>query len=221
MPLVDFIKFRICSFKLSLLSAAELGRTSAKAFPALIASSLESSCLSIPVDIFISYITNAKTPAALLKRFDDSAFFINSIGSRAATQTQQEYARELLKIISRQREVLILSFIRFWSQTGNMRALKKLMNYSQKLSYSLRSYLKHELLRWDIYMYCSVRFPASSRTYYYISDDSTLCVGDAVSVPVGDDNILTPAEIVKIERYTYDNVPLPLCETKKIHSRIE
>ena len=28
-------------------------------------------------------------------------------------------------------------------------------------------------------------------------------------------------DFVKIERYTYDNVPLPLCETKKIHSRIE
>ncbi len=221
MFIIDFIKFRVCAFKISLLSGNVFPRISGKKFQAMVLNELSGMTLSTPVDIFISYITRAETPDELLKRFKEAEFFIRFTGSRALTQTQKEYASELLKIIVRQREVLILSFIRFWAQTGNVRALKGLLRQSGKLSYSLRAYLKHELAAWEMYIYCSVRFPTSDRTYYYIAEDETLCVGDTVLVPAGEDNILTSAEIVKIGRYTYDTVPLPLQNTKKIHSRID
>ena len=221
MSVLDNIKFRMCAFKIPLLSGSTLPRISGRNFPDLILNELDGMTLSVPVNIFISYITKASTPDALLRRFNDSEFFIRYIGSRALTATQKDYANELLTIIARQREVLILSFIRFWSQTGNVRALKGLLRHLNELSYSLQAYLKHELVAWEIYMYCSVRFQNSNRTYYYISDDETLCIGDTVLVPTGEDNILTPAEIVKITRHTYETVPLPLSMTKKIHSRVE
>lgn len=221
MVIINFIKFRVYAFKISLLSDAVSQHTSGKKFSALVLNELSSMTLSTPVDIFISYITKAQTPDSLLKRFREAEFFIRFIGNYTLTATQKEYANELLKIIERQREVIILSFIRFWSQTGNVRALKGLLRHLDELSYSLQAYLKHELVAWEIYIYCSVRFQNSSRTYYYISDDETLCIGDTVLVPTGEDNILTPAEIVKITRHTYETVPLPLSATKKIHSRIE
>lgn len=213
MSAIDFIKFKVCDFKFP--------RLSGKAFSAFVADKLKEQSLSDAVEVFITYITNAEGARSLLRHFDDSEFFIKYVGDRALTQTQKEYASELLKIIVRQREVLILSFIRFWAQTGNVRALKGLLRQSGKLSYSLRAYLKHELAAWEMYIYCSVRFPTSDRTYYYIAEDENVCVGDTVLVPAGEDNVLTEAEIVKIGRYTYDTVPLPLQNTKKIHSRID
>ncbi len=221
MSILDSIKFRMCSFKIPLLSGSSFPRILGKKFPDLVLNELDGMTLSVPVDIFISYITKAETPDALLRRFNEAEFFIRYIGRRTITAMQKDYANELLKIIVRQREVLILSFIRFWSQTGNVRALKGLLRHLDELSYSLQASLKHELVAWEIYTYCSVRFQNSNRTYYYISDDETLCIGDTVLVPTGENNTLTPAEIVKITRHTYETVPLPLSATKKIHSRIE
>lgn len=52
--------------------------------------------------------------------------------------------------------------------------------------------------------------------YYYIAYDDTNEVGDYVVVPVGKDNHHSIAEVVKIEYFAEESVPLPLEKTKHI-----
>ena len=66
------------------------------------------------------------------------------------------------------------------------------------------------------YMYCSVEFEEGYKTYYYISDDDTIEVGDHVVVPAGKDNHHAIVEIVEIEYFPEADVPLPLEKTKHI-----
>lgn len=66
------------------------------------------------------------------------------------------------------------------------------------------------------YVYCSVEFDGGNKSYYYIADDDTIEVGDYVVVPVGKDNHHSIAEVVKIEYFAEEAVPLPLEKTKHI-----
>ncbi len=66
------------------------------------------------------------------------------------------------------------------------------------------------------YIYCSVEFDEGYKSYYYISDDDSIEVGDHVIVPVGKDNYHSVAEVVKVEYFAAENVPLPLEKTKHI-----
>lgn len=66
------------------------------------------------------------------------------------------------------------------------------------------------------YMYCSVEFEGGYKTYYYISDDDTIEVGDYVVVPAGKDNHHAIVEVVEIEYFPESDVPLPLEKTKHI-----
>ena len=65
-------------------------------------------------------------------------------------------------------------------------------------------------------MYCSVEFEEGYKTYYYISDDASIEVGDYVVVPAGKDNHHAVVEVVDIEYFSDDDVPLPLDKTKHI-----
>lgn len=66
------------------------------------------------------------------------------------------------------------------------------------------------------YIYCSVEFDAGYKSYYYIADDDDISVGDYVVVPVGKDNHHSTAEVVKVEYFAEEDVPLPLDRTKHI-----
>lgn len=66
------------------------------------------------------------------------------------------------------------------------------------------------------YIYCSVEFDEGYKSYYYIADDDDISVGDYVIVPVGKDNHHSVAEVVKVEYFADDVVPLPLNKTKHI-----
>lgn len=66
------------------------------------------------------------------------------------------------------------------------------------------------------YIYCSVEFDEGYKSYYYIADDDSIQVGDYVVVPAGKDNHHSVAEVVKIEYFAKDNVPLPIEKTKHI-----
>lgn len=66
------------------------------------------------------------------------------------------------------------------------------------------------------YIYCSVEFDEGYKSYYYIADDDSINVGDHVIVPVGKDNHHSIAEVVKIEFFSEEDVPLPLDKTKHI-----
>jgi len=66
------------------------------------------------------------------------------------------------------------------------------------------------------YIYCSVTFDDSYKTYYYLTDDDSIEVGDLVMVPAGIDNHLAMVEVVKIEYFQDGNVPFPMNKIKKI-----
>ena len=99
-----------------------------------------------------------------------------------------------------------------------------------EFSKNLRRYLK----RWDLFvfdgntkpiadgiMFCSCEFEGGGKSYYYISDDPSLEEGDLVRVPVGDNGRTSVVEIVEIEYFQEDEVPMPLERVKKIIGRAD
>lgn len=65
-------------------------------------------------------------------------------------------------------------------------------------------------------IYCSVEFEDGCKSYYYISDDDSIQVGDFVIVPAGKDNHEAVVEVVKKEYFAEEDVPLPMEKTKHI-----
>lgn len=66
------------------------------------------------------------------------------------------------------------------------------------------------------YIFCSVIFDSGYKSYYYITDDDKIDVGDYVLVPAGADNHESIVEVVKIEYFTKENAPLAVEKCKKI-----
>lgn len=54
------------------------------------------------------------------------------------------------------------------------------------------------------------------KSYYYLTDDDSIEVGDFVLVPAGKDNHEAVVEVVNIEYFSEENVPLPIEKTKRI-----
>lgn len=65
-------------------------------------------------------------------------------------------------------------------------------------------------------IYCSVTFEDDGKSYYYLTDDDSIKVGDKVIVPAGIDNHEAIVEVVDIEYFSKENVPFPLEKTKRI-----
>ncbi len=65
-------------------------------------------------------------------------------------------------------------------------------------------------------IFCSVIFDEGYKSYYYITDDDSIEIGDFVLVPVGKDNHEVVVEVVGIEYFSDENVPLPIEKTKRI-----
>lgn len=66
------------------------------------------------------------------------------------------------------------------------------------------------------YIYCSVIFEEDGKSYYYITDDDNIDIGDYVLVPVGTENCETIVKVVDIEYFDKKDVPLPVERTKRI-----
>ena len=64
--------------------------------------------------------------------------------------------------------------------------------------------------------FCSVVFDEGYKTYYYLTDDDSIEIGDSVLVPAGKDNHEVIVEVVNIAYFSEENVPLPVEKTKKI-----
>ncbi len=73
----------------------------------------------------------------------------------------------------------------------------------------------------NIYHYCGVVYEGNSYPYHYMTDDTSLKVGDLVVVPVGRQNIETIAEIVSMEEHTRLTVPYPVEKVKHIIRKYE
>ena len=77
------------------------------------------------------------------------------------------------------------------------------------------AYSKARRRRTD-YIFCSVIFEGGYKRYYYLTDDDDIQVGDFVLVPAGKDNHEVIVEVVKIQYFSEEDVPLPVEKTKKI-----
>lgn len=73
----------------------------------------------------------------------------------------------------------------------------------------------------DELIYCSISFEPWGKTYYYRTSDDSLCVGDYVVVPVGNENKERIGLIEKIEYFTSDKIPYPLEKTKTVLRKTE
>jgi len=99
--------------------------------------------------------------------------------------------------------------------------------FAEDIKELINSYEQNEILSPFLYerirrkkgelIFCSVTFNESSKSYYYLTKDDTLKVGDTVCVPVGDDGNKALGEIVKIEYFTKKNAPYPLDNIKMIY----
>ena len=78
------------------------------------------------------------------------------------------------------------------------------------------SIYRKTLHRANDYIYCSVTFDEGEKSYYYITDDDTIEIGDLVIVPAGKDNHEAIVEVVDIEYFDTNDVPLPVEKTKRI-----
>ena len=70
------------------------------------------------------------------------------------------------------------------------------------------------------YIFCSVKFKEGYKSYYYLTDDDEIEVGDFVLVPSGKDNHEEVVKVVKIEYYTKENAPLDVEKTKRISKKL-
>lgn len=68
----------------------------------------------------------------------------------------------------------------------------------------------------DEYNFCSVEFNEKGKSYYYLTEDDTLKIGDKVVVAVGDESHLAIAKIIRIDYFPEDKVPFPINRTKPI-----
>ena len=66
------------------------------------------------------------------------------------------------------------------------------------------------------YIFCSVEFDGGYKSYYYLTDDDTIEIGDQVVVPAGKDNHHAIVEVVDIEYFSEEDAPFPIEKTKHI-----
>jgi hypothetical protein len=69
------------------------------------------------------------------------------------------------------------------------------------------------------HIFCSVVFGGGGKSYYYRTEDDTLQIGDSVLVPVKSAGETAVAEIIKIEYFAEEELPLPLERMKVIIRR--
>lgn len=66
------------------------------------------------------------------------------------------------------------------------------------------------------YILCSVRFDYGYQSYYYLTEDDSIEVGDMIVVPAGRDNHHAVVEVVAINYFGEAELPLPLTKIKYI-----
>jgi hypothetical protein len=66
------------------------------------------------------------------------------------------------------------------------------------------------------YIFCSVIFDEGYKSYYYLTDDDSIEIGDFVVVPARKDNHDAVVRVVNIEYFSEENVPFPIEKTKHI-----
>lgn len=66
------------------------------------------------------------------------------------------------------------------------------------------------------HIFCSVIFESPYKSYYYLTDDDSIDIGDFVVVPAGKDDHEAVVEVIDVEYFNEADAPFPVDKTKKI-----
>lgn len=66
------------------------------------------------------------------------------------------------------------------------------------------------------YIFCSVIFDDPYKSYYYLTDDDRIDIGDFVIVPAGKDNHEAIVEVIHVGYFSEEDAPFPVDKTKTI-----
>ena len=149
---------------------------------------------------------------------------------RIAETTQvaghKAYALEVIKDLTDNRSIKIKSFVDRCNERGRLYSVKDdLLSGKYNLPYEIQVYVEGLLDKieeaTDVpesgeYIYCSLSFDYSNRTYYYKTTDETIKSGDEVIVLVGSQEKKTIAKVVRVERFAAGKTPYPPSQTKDI-----
>lgn len=75
---------------------------------------------------------------------------------------------------------------------------------------------KKAIRKTNDFIFCSVEFNGGGKSYYYLTEDDTLEIGDFVIVPVGRNNLTSIVKIVNIEYFPEDKIPFPFDKVKRV-----
>lgn len=100
-------------------------------------------------------------------------------------------------------------------------------DFFSEYSIKVRKYLKRrDLFVFDgqdqtglIFLSCE--FEGGSKSYYYRTDDETIDIGDYVRVPVGENGRTAIVEVVDIDYFEEDEVPMPLEKVKVVIEKVD
>ncbi|MFR9542531.1 MAG: hypothetical protein SNH27_10805 [Rikenellaceae bacterium] len=158
--------------------------------------------------------------AELLDFFNADDLFCHVIGNREdAIETPDDLKdyRITVDYETKPQKILTGSFDRYGlpDDFGYFveHVLSFMQYYGQGDIFNSFLYNKAKQLKSD-YIFCSVAFNDSYKTYYYLTDDDGIEIGDFVVVPAGRDNHETIAEVKKIEYFSEENAPFPVTKTK-------
>lgn len=71
------------------------------------------------------------------------------------------------------------------------------------------------------YIYCSIIFEENARSYYYVTDDDSIRIGDYVLVPIGHDNKEVEGVVENITYHYRGSVPYPYESCKHIIKKLK
>ena len=73
----------------------------------------------------------------------------------------------------------------------------------------------------DDYIFLSVRFGDYGKTYYYLTEDDSIEIGDQVVVHVGSDGTERIVEVVKKQYFSVNDVPMPIEKVKYVVGKFQ
>lgn len=190
-------------------------------------SSLEYTQISVVGNLSVQKIVHQEAVEELLNTLEPSYFteFQEEEGLPDLGRPSTAGAYKMQLKFQRQEEMT-------WIGTFNMHGLPAgFSSFSQELRHFLRRFSVGEIFKasnylrkerqLDEYIVCSVVFEGGDKGYYYRTEDESMEIGDLVKVPVGEHGHTTVAEIIEIDYYTEEQLPMPFETLKEILKRYE
>ena len=162
-------------------------------------------------------------------RWLDSMYFIkDQISYKDRKKWYREYP-EIFEFDSSNvmRSKLQIAFLRRISVLkDDVEIIASLYRYRKYFADGVTEYCENNIGKFPVLpdsgqlIFCSVSFNYSEKTYYYLTDDIKLRVGDEVMVPAGNYNKFSVGTVRKVEYFYPENAPYPLEKIKSIIRKI-